>query len=222
MNGELRVVDDVPAAFAGLFADKCSRPRGRSVGVALSGGDTARRCYERLACQPGVHWPALRVYWGDERCVPADDPASNRRLAVEALLRRVRPMAVHPMCCEDGPESYDAVLRDAPSLDLVHLGLGADGHTASLFAGSAALDAPPDRLVAENEDPSGRNPHRRLTLTLAGIARFALAVVTVSGPAKRDALDRVRAGDPAVPASHVRAPRLVWLADPDAAGEGPR
>jgi 6-phosphogluconolactonase len=218
VNGELRVVDDVPGAFAAEVADAFSTAPGDTFGLALSGGETARRCYDRLARQPGIDWSAVTVYWGDERCVPADSLEVNARLAHETLLACVSPGAVHPMRCEDGPDAYAEILASAPSLDLVHLGIGPDGHTASLFASSAALDAPAGQLVALSEDPSGRNPFRRLTLTLAGIARFALAVVTVEGSEKRDALARVRAGDPTVPASLIRAQRVLWLADPAAAG----
>ena len=224
MNGELRVVDDVPDAFAAVVAESFDRRGGETFAVALSGGGTARRCYLRLADHTAIAWPSVRVYWGDERCVPCGSPASNWRLAQEALLSRVQPRAVHPMRCEDGPAAYEALLREAPTLDLAHLGLGADGHTASLFSGSAALTAPAERLVAESEDPTGQNPFRRLTLTLGGIARFAVAVVTVEGATKRQALDRVRSGDPSAPASRLWAPTLVWLADAAASGaaEGTR
>jgi 6-phosphogluconolactonase len=97
--------------------------------------------------------------------------------------------------------------------------LGPDGHTASLFPGSSALEADPGRLVVMSEDPQGNNPHRRMTLTLAGIARARLVIVTVAGEHKRDALARVAAGDPTAPAAHVKAERVVWLADPAAAGD---
>ena len=109
-------------------------------------------------------------------------------------------------------------MAELGKLDVVHLGLGPDGHTASLFPGSAGLDADPGRLVVTNEDPTGRNPHPRMTLTLAGIARARLALVTVAGEAKRAALDRVRAGDPTCPGAQVNADRVVWIADRAAAG----
>ena len=102
--------------------------------------------------------------------------------------------------------------------DLVHLGLGPDGHTASLFPDSPALDADPGRLVVMNEDPNGHNPHRRMTLTYSGIARARLVIFTVEGEAKREAFARVRAGDLSCPAARVRAERIIWLVDPAAAG----
>ncbi len=92
------------------------------------------------------------------------------------------------MSCEEGPDAYQLRLGEIGKLDVIHLGLGLDGHTASLFPESPALDADPGQLVARNEDPSGRNRLPRLTLTYAGIARSRLAVFTVAGRHKRAAL----------------------------------
>jgi 6-phosphogluconolactonase len=187
----------------------------------LSGGGTARRCYERLAADGAdqIDWWQVDVYWGDERCVPPGDADSNERLGREALLERVGAAnAVYPMRCEEGPDPYQQRVAQAGRLDLVHLGLGPDGHTASLFPGSAALDADPGRLVVMNEDPNGRNPHRRMTLTFSGIARARLAVVTVEGEAKREAFAAVRRGDAGIPATRIQADHLIWLVDPAAAG----
>src|SRR5437016_2057373 len=78
-------------------------------------------------------------------------------------------------------------------IDLIHLGMGSDGHTASLFPGSSALQADPGRLVFLNEDPSGRNPYQRMTLTLSALARGRLATITVSGEEKREMMQRVAA-----------------------------
>ena len=105
--------------------------------------------------------------------------------------------------------------------DVVHLGLGADGHAASLFPDSPALSADPGLLVTLNEDPSGRNPHQRMTLTLSGIARSRLVIFTVSGEEKRDAMEAIVRGDPDVPAGRVSAERVLWLVDPSAAPQSP-
>lgn len=219
MRGDLLVVDDVPAAFCEVVAGAWRTRRGGRFSVALSGGDTARRCYERLAAWPAspVDWTQVAVHWGDERCVPLDDPDSNHRLAREALLDAVGPVGeVHPMVCEEA-DDYDRRIAALGGLDLVHLGLGPDGHTASLFPGSPALDAPAHRHVVRNEDPTGTNPHPRLTLTRTAIAAARLVVVTVEGEAKRPALDQVRAGAD-VPAALVDAPGVRWLVDHTAAG----
>lgn len=219
MHGELVIVDDVPGAFADQVIEAFHNRPAEGFSIALSGGRTARRCYERLAAE-GAHqidWWLVDVYWGDERCVPPDHRDSNQRLGRQALLERVGAAnSVHPMFCEDGPDPYQLRVGELGRFDVVHLGLGADGHTASLFPGSPAIDADPGRLVVMNEDPSGTNPHTRMTLTFSGIARARLALFTVMGEEKRDALRRVAAGED-LPAARVRADRVLWLVDPLAA-----
>jgi 6-phosphogluconolactonase len=222
MHGSLVIVDDVPAEFAERVIEAFHTRPNDTFSIALSGGPTARRCYERLARDGGmqVDWWKVDVYWGDERCVPLADEMSNYRLGREALLDRVGAAnAAYPMRCDEGADPYQLRVGELGRFDVVHLGLGADGHTASLFPDSPALTADPGRLVAMNEDPSGRNPLLRMTLTFAGIARARLVVVTVMGEDKREALQRVVAGDPTAPASQVNADKVVWLADHAAAGE---
>jgi 6-phosphogluconolactonase len=221
VHGELVVVDDVPGEFAERVIEAFHGRPHEGFSLAVSGGDTARRCYERLADDAGsqIDWWKLDVYWGDERCVPADSPDSNYHLVREALLERVGAVnANYPMFCDEGPDPYQLRLGELGRLDVVHLGMGPDGHVASLFPGSEALDADPGRLVVRNEDPSGVNPHPRMTLTFAGIARARLAVVTVEGEAKRAAFARVQADDPTCPGALVRADRVLWIVDPAAAG----
>jgi 6-phosphogluconolactonase/glucosamine-6-phosphate isomerase/deaminase len=115
---------------------------------------------------------------------------------------------------EAAAAAYDGEVAAAPPIALVHLGLGPDGHTASLFPGSAALTVV-DRLVVTNADDL--HPHPRLTFTYPALARARLVVFTVAGSDKRDALARVRAGDD-LPAAKVDADRVVWLVDPAALG----
>jgi 6-phosphogluconolactonase len=220
VHGELIVADDVTSEFSERVIEAFHTRPNDSFSLALSGGETARRCYERLAEDAGsqIDWWKVDLYWGDERCVPLDDEDSNYRLVRESLLERVGAVnANYPMRCEEGPDPYQLRIGELGRFDLVHLGLGEDGHTASLFPGSPALDADPGRLVTTNEDPTGNNPHRRMTLTYAGISRARLVLVTVEGEAKREALARVAAGDPSCPASNVRADRVVWIADAAAA-----
>src|SRR5206468_11016155 len=179
--------DDVPGEFAERVIEAFHARPGETFSIALSGGDTARRCYERLAADGAdqIDWWQVDVYWGDERCVPPDHPDSNERLGREALLERVGAAnAVYPMRCDDGADPYQMRVGELGRFDVVHLGLGPDGHTASLFPGSTALDADPGRLVVMNDDPTGNNEHTRMTLTLSGIARARLALFTVEGEDK--------------------------------------
>jgi 6-phosphogluconolactonase len=221
MQGELVVVDDVPGEFAERVIEAFHRRPTDSFSLALSGGQTARRCYERLADDAGsqIDWWKVDIYWGDERCVPLDDADSNYRLGREALLERLGAVnANYPMRCDEGADPYQLRLGELGRLDVVHLGLGPDGHTASLFPGSPALDADPGRLVVMNHDPLGNNKHPRMTLTFAGIARARLVLVTVAGEEKCDALTRVAAGED-LPGARIQAQEVIWIVDPAAAGD---
>jgi 6-phosphogluconolactonase len=213
MFGEVRIVPHVPQAFAALVA--ATAP----ASIALSGGSTARECYELLATAD-VDWGRVTVWFGDERWLAVHDPESNEGMARVTFLDEVEPLAIHSMydsraTIEAAADAYDAALRAAPALELIHLGLGPDGHTASLFPGSAALDET-ERWVVPNADDL--HPHHRLTLTLPALAAAELVVFTVEGSGKRDAFARIRRGDD-LPASRVRAQHVVWLVD-EAASAG--
>jgi 6-phosphogluconolactonase len=213
------VTDDVPGAFAreviSAFVD---RP-GEEFDIALSGGEVARACYERLAAEgtQTVDWLVVNFFWGDELCVPPNHPGSNERLARQALLERVGAAnAVYPMRCDEGLDAYQLRLGEIGQLDVVHLVLGPDGSIAGLFPSSMALDADPGQLVTFSEDPSGVNKHLRMTLTYAGISRARLVIFTVDGEDRRSAMEAVVAGED-VPATRVRAGRVLWLVGKDAA-----
>lgn len=219
LPGRLKIVDDVAMAFSDHVIDAFAQRPLEAFSFALSGGNTARACYERLAGHGGkeIDWWMVDIYWGDERCVPHDHPDSNYLLAREALLDRVGAAnATYLMRCADGPDPYQLRLGDLGRIDLVHLGMGADGHTASLFPGSGALDADPGRLVTTSTDPSGQNPYERMTLTFGGISRANTVLVTVAGSEKAEALAAVASGAD-LPAAHIDAPQVIWLVDHDAA-----
>lgn len=210
--GELRVVADVPAAFVALITEESPRS------IALSGGGTAQRCYTALAEQP-PDWNGVSVYYGDERWVPLDDPDSNAGMVHRTLAGPIGAATEHPMfdgslTIDEGAVSYGRLLADSGPVDLVHLGMGPDGHTCSLFPGSPQLDEHHHRVVVAGDDA---HPHPRLTVTYPWLDTARLVVFTVAGEEKRDALSRVRAGEQ-LPAARVRAHRVVWLADSAAAG----
>ncbi len=225
--GPTAPVPDVPGAFADLVVEAFAARPGPRFSLVLSGGPTARECYERTAAlAPGaVDWSLVDVYIGDERLVPSDDPDANQRLIRETLIDGVGAVgSFTPMptngAAGDCAAEYDGVLRAVlagPGLDLVHLGLGPDGHTASLFPGSDALEAAPGALVVPSTDPVGRNPHPRLTVTLEAIGRARLVVFTVAGADKREAVAALRRGDD-LPAARVSGGTVRWLVDAEAFG----
>ncbi len=221
-----------------MAAQSAAAARGRFA-VALSGGETPRALYRLLARQQfaqKVPWRRVHLYWGDERCVPPDDPASNYGVAHETLIRQV-PVPegqVHRMRGEDDPEvaarAYDGELRalaglekpasEVPVFDLVLLGLGRDGHTASLFPHSPALDED-ERFCVATQAPDG-SP--RLTVTVPVINAARRVAFLVAGAGKAGMVAEVLEGlrvPRAVPAQAVRPVKgqLVWLLDEAAAAE---
>ncbi len=234
----IRICDDAEAlsqAAAELFAAEARRAvqeRGRFA-VALAGGDTPQRTYELLAREPyrdQVPWQNTHVFWGDERCVPADDPRSNAGMARRALLDHVPvpPEQVHPMRCDRSPReaavTYEALLRGfftagCPRFDLILLGLGENGHTASLFPGTSVLKEQ-QRWVAEVY--LAEEGLHRLTLTAPAINQAARVVFLVAGSSKAHILRTVVEGDrdsPGIPARLINPldGDLLWLADRAAA-----
>jgi 6-phosphogluconolactonase len=215
--------------------------RGRFT-LALSGGSTPRRLYQLLA-EADLDWSRVEVFFGDERCVPPDHADSNYRMAREALLdpARVPEHRVHRMRGELEPAAAAAAYEDelravlapppgvAPSIDLVLLGLGDDGHTASLFPGTAALDED-RRWVVANRVP--QLDAWRLTMTYPLLNAASAVAFLVAGSSKREAVERILAPDPddgahgdareLLPAARVRpaSGRLIWMLDAAAAPAG--
>jgi 6-phosphogluconolactonase len=195
--------------------------------LALAGGSTPRGAYERLAVRDlseEIEWRKVTVFFGDERRVPPDDPSSNYRMAKEALLDRVSIPAenVHRIEGElpaaAAAERYSVALGTSP-LDFVLLGMGEDGHVASLFPGSAELDSVASVLPASAPVP----PHERVTLGLGAInrARTVALLVTGSGKASRvrDVFAERRDGCRTLPAARVSPTNgdLHWFLDDAAA-----
>jgi len=234
----IRVFSDLEALSqeaAALFVQEANRAvaaRGR-FGVALSGGHTPRRTYELLAQSPfreQAPWGQVHLFWGDERCVPITDPRSNAGMAQRALLSRVPipPAQVQVISCEEDPRMasrrYEKLLREyfaggPPRLDLVFLGLGANGHTASLFPGHAVLKET-ERWVALVSGP-GLDLYR-VTLTPVLLNQARVVAFLVAGGAKAWMLRQVLAGpqDPwRWPAQliHPEDGELIWLVDREAA-----
>jgi len=230
-------LESLSRAAAGLFARLAAdavNTRGR-FSVALSGGRTPRRAYEILARSPfreQLPWDRIHIFWGDERCVNPNDSRSNARLAREVLLDHV-PLPqtqIHPFLCHPSPAAgareYEVLLRDffggaTPRLDLVFLGLGENGHTASLFPEDAALDEL-ERWTAAVRVP-GEDLHR-LTLTPPLINQAWVVAFLVAGAAKAGGLREVLHGPRAprrLPAQLINPENgeLYWLVDREAAGK---
>jgi 6-phosphogluconolactonase len=206
----------------------------RVFSLALSGGSTPEATYRVVAEQVGgadLDWERVRFFWGDERCVPPDDPASNFRMARQALINHLPVPEDHVfrMACEGDPEQgamdYEATLRQQfgelslPQFDLILLGLGPDGHTASLFPGTKALDSG-GRWVLPNFVE--KMDAWRMTLSLEVINSAAAVAFLVQGAEKAEVLSRVlEAGGEAspYPAAHVRpvSGELHWFVDAAAA-----
>ena len=244
-------VDVVPdaAALAHAAAESFVAAAARAIAdherfvVALSGGSTPQRLYELLAREPfasRVSWPRVHLVWGDERCVPPTAPDSNFRMARVALLDHVSPPAenIHRIHGEDDPAraaaSYEAVLREllqtpsgSPSLesgrriDLALLGLGDNGHTASIFPGSAAVD---ERVRWVMADYVPAVSMWRITLTAPVLNAAAEILFLVSGGTKASVVERVLEGphQPHELPAQLIAPakgRMQWVLDRAAAAE---
>lgn len=194
--------------------------------LALAGGATPRPVYQRLAAElPGRDvWDRIDVYFGDERCVPPEDPESNYRMAREALLdqvplnrKRIHRMEGERADHDAAARAYEAMLPGR--LDLLVLGLGADGHTASLFPGATSLAESRRRVLAVR---SPRPPADRLTITPPVILEARLTIGLVTGADKAEALARVLTGPYAPSGTPGQLARSgLWLADTAAAARLP-
>ena len=228
-----------PEAVAAATADRllaagrnAIRRRGRFI-LALTGGSTPLAVCPLLVVPPRVRmldWTRVEFFFGDERAVPPNDPESNyntARLALLDYLPRLRMEQVHRMPCEledmdAGAWQYEEELRRVvggegiPRFDLVWLGMGADGHMASLFPGTPALEER-ERLVVANWVPSLEAWRMTLTYPVLNAAREAMFVV--NGADKADALARVRSGDSGLPAGRISGPRVRWIVDAAAAAQ---
>ncbi len=239
-NGTLFVFetpDDVAKALAEFFikhAGDAIEARGRFV-VALAGGTTPKATYSLFTQTPycdAIDWDAVQFLFGDERCVPPDNDQSNYKMAYETFIKpmRIADEQVHRMRGEDDPQqaalSYRRVLLDIfgeePFFDLVMLGMGPDGHTASLFPGEDPLTDDEERVRAVY---ATSHDQWRLTLTPSVLNASGAVAFAVTGAEKAAALRAVRLGPPnptQYPAQIIAPPNestFVWLADKTAAGK---
>ena len=221
MSHELRILTDPDAvASAGArFVAHAARQAAAAHGtfaMAVSGGRTPWLMFERLAGED-VPWPSVGMWQVDERIAPEGDEDRSLTHLLVSLPERargvLRPMPVDDDELETASAAYGAALP--PAFDLVHLGLGDDGHTASLVPGDPALDVR-DRDVALTGEYRGR---RRMTLTYRVLDRSVQVLWLVTGSDKAEPLRKLLASDPSIPAGRVAAARQVVLADRAAAGE---
>ncbi len=202
----------------------------RAFSLVLAGGNTPRALYRLLAKEyrQQIDWGRVHLFWGDERYVPHDHPASNFRMTYETLIAplNIPPEKIHPMPTDvtnpyDAACLYEQELRTffggIPRFDLVLLGMGADGHTASLFPGAATLKER-ERWVAVGEAPV--EPRVRLTLTLPVLNAAQAVYFLVTGADKAETVRRVLMEDTPLPAALVLPEQgeLVWWLDKEAAG----
>jgi 6-phosphogluconolactonase len=201
--------------------------------VALSGGSTPKALFERL-CQPAsasqVDWQKVHLFWSDERSVPPDNKESNYHMAMEAGLKNMHipPSHIHRMHAEkdivQNAQAYEKTilqtLQDKP-FDLIMLGLGEDGHTASLFPDTEGLNIP-NRLVIANYIP--QKSTWRMSMTFACIHQATHIVFYVLGPSKKQILAEVLTDTSTYPAAQVGTPahKALWIADQSAAALLPR
>jgi len=226
--------DDLATRAADWLVNQLGTRAARA-SLCLSGGSTPKRLYGRLAAEPwrtALDWQRLHVFFGDERVVPPDDPRSNFAMAREALLDKVPlpsanihavdTMLATPQACAD---AYEAELKafhgtgrldDKPLFDVTLLGIGSDGHTASLFPGKPSL-AVRDRWVAASE--AGLEPFvPRVTLTLPAIGASRAIAFLVSGADKAAILRRVLADEDLPSALVAREAPTLWFVDKAAQG----
>jgi len=232
----LKTAADLFETAAAMFvtqATEAVRTNGRFT-VALSGGSTPKSLYALLATKPGIPWDKVYFFWGDERHVPPDDPESNYRMVNEALLSKIQvpPENIFRIHAEEkdaaaAAQQYEQVIKDFfhlspgqfPRFVLIYLGTGPDGHTASLFPGTAALNET-QRLVVANWVPKFNTD--RLTFTYPVLNAAACVTFLASGPDKapilHDILENSAAG---LPSQRVRPTngKLIWLVDEAAASK---
>ncbi len=228
---------DVAARAALRLEELCKRPGAGRFSLALAGGSTPKRLYELLAEPPfrdGISWDAVEIFFGDERSVPPEHPDSNYGMAHRALLSKV-PVAAHRMVAESGEaDAYERLVRERvaekrdgmPAFDLILLGMGKDGHTASLFPGTAALQET-GRLVVMNDVPQMQT--RRMTFTYPLINAAKRVWVLVPGADKREKVAECvsalkKPGERPYPVTGVRPAHgelVWWLDEASAADVGP-
>jgi 6-phosphogluconolactonase len=222
MRGELHLFDDGATLAAGLaewLLARVLQQDGR-IGICLCGGNTPKPAYQALGQDPILSrfpWPRVHWFFGDERFVPPEDPASNFGMARAAFLGHVpappdniHPMPTEPLSPTKAAAAYQAQLQDfygarallpgQPLFDIMLLGIGDDGHTASLIPGEPVLQ---ERTLWVTDVPSGRE-QPRITLTYPAVESSRATAFLVSGPAKRDVLRRTRDADPGIPAGALR------------------
>lgn len=187
------------------FATTAQKERGRFL-IVLAGGETPRRLYQQLRTLP-TDWSTWHIYFSDERCLPADDAGRNSRMAGAAWLDHVPIPAeqIHIIPAELGAsvaaETYAAALRDVGDFDLVLLGLGEDGHTASLFAEQdGTLASVSADTIAVFDAPKA--PPQRVSLSAARLGRTRQLLFLIEGEGKRNAVTDWRAGKD-IPARHI-------------------
>lgn len=215
------------AAARATVAQIANTPSDQSFSIALSGGSTPKTYHSLLATtfRDAIPWERIHLFWGDDRYVPHDDPASNYRMARESLIdhvpipdENVHPIPTDAILADQAAESYADTLalyfgQRPPALDLAIMGLGDDGHTASLFPGTDVLEEN-NAWVRALEAPPYAQPRTRVTLTYPLLNQSKAIFFLAAGVKKRTVLNDILTNPASTyPAARISSPSLHWFID---------
>ncbi len=221
--GQVRICKDVAGDYQDIVLNhihyyfnnrQVSGQESGAFTFAISGGSSGKICLERLCLSKDKFLEEIEWLLADERCVEKTHRDSNYNMISSTIEEcGLNKNSIYPLSCDDR-DSYESILS-RKNLEIIQLGFGPDGHCASLFPNSTALQTPPGQLTAKNFDPSGLNRHPRITMTFEAIKKFKLAIICVIGEEKKNAVYAISQGE-ILPAAMIKADNVIWLIDESA------